>query len=479
METSETRYAECAREMLVSGNWLEPTLEFQPHWTKPPLSYWCMALGMELCGVNAWGVRLPAVLALLVTVAAVGLAGRRLWGEREGCLAGLALATGYPAIAANIATTDIYLTAGQAVAGSLFLFAATEAQATRRRAFARWMWLAWGLCFLIKGPPGLLPLIAILPWNRLQPAARRAPLGDVLGIAGALGVGLSWYLLMVFRHPELLGYFVGTEIVGRVSSDVGHNLAWYKVFEVYLPGLLGLAGTLGLWAAWRLLRERKLAAERWRESWRRRDEHLLLVGWMALPLLVFSLSSSKLPLYILPLSVPAALLTAHVLAGRASWSRARNVAVATAGVLVALKLVSARVSSDKDMSRLSADIRAELRQLPSDTALVLWDQPKSHGVAFYLQLRKDELPARVALAECNAFETWTVRDCVRRFDSPDLSAGALVVVSARLSKNLAPESVLAPGRIQSERHTGHWRLLRVRGNLDVSVDSLPGRELAH
>ena len=51
-ETSETRYAECAREMLVTGNWLEPQLEFQPHWTKPPLAYWCIAAGMKVFGAN-------------------------------------------------------------------------------------------------------------------------------------------------------------------------------------------------------------------------------------------------------------------------------------------------------------------------------------------------------------------------------------------------------------------------------------------
>lgn len=57
-ETSEGRYAECAREMRETGNYLEPTLDYKPHWTKPPLTYWAMVAGMRLLGANAWGTRL-------------------------------------------------------------------------------------------------------------------------------------------------------------------------------------------------------------------------------------------------------------------------------------------------------------------------------------------------------------------------------------------------------------------------------------
>jgi 4-amino-4-deoxy-L-arabinose transferase-like glycosyltransferase len=44
-ETTEGRYAECGREMLIAGKYLEPTLDFKPHWTKPPMTYWAIAGG--------------------------------------------------------------------------------------------------------------------------------------------------------------------------------------------------------------------------------------------------------------------------------------------------------------------------------------------------------------------------------------------------------------------------------------------------
>ncbi|MCX5759207.1 MAG: UDP phosphate-alpha-4-amino-4-deoxy-L-arabinose arabinosyl transferase, partial [Candidatus Hydrogenedentes bacterium] len=46
LESTEGRYAEAAREMLETGNWLVPQLDYHPHWTKPPLAYWAIIGGM-------------------------------------------------------------------------------------------------------------------------------------------------------------------------------------------------------------------------------------------------------------------------------------------------------------------------------------------------------------------------------------------------------------------------------------------------
>ncbi|MFA6473067.1 MAG: hypothetical protein WCU00_13630, partial [Candidatus Latescibacterota bacterium] len=48
----EGRYAEVAREMIVSGDWLSPQLNFAPHFTKPPLTYWFTAFSMKIFGQN-------------------------------------------------------------------------------------------------------------------------------------------------------------------------------------------------------------------------------------------------------------------------------------------------------------------------------------------------------------------------------------------------------------------------------------------
>ncbi len=459
-ETSETRYAECAREMLVTGNWMEPQLEFQPHWTKPPVAYWCMAAGLKLFGVSAWGARLPGVLALVVATWGVVVTGRRLWGARFGYAAGLVFALGFPMFGAYVVTTDIYLTAAETLAGAAFIFAATEAEVAKRRRLVCAMWAAWGLAFLIKGPPALLPLLAMIPWNLLQPRERRVPLGHPLGLACFAAVALPWYLLMLHRHPNLLEYYVGTEIVGRVSTNLGHNRAWYKAIEIYAPALLGSCGAFGVWAAVvALARGGWARGSRWAELWRSRDARLLLVAWVVLPMIVFCLSRSKLHLYILPLVMPLALLAGRVLANRVSWRAFRNVAVVSAVVFVVVKGVAGFLPSRRDMAALSTEIRAELSSRPAGTPIVFWDEATIHGVTFYLGLDRDAVPERIAAEQKGKFETWTPAEFRERVAAGRYPQGAVVVVSDR--KRTQFDREMQGLQVAGERRGRYWHLIGV------------------
>lgn len=459
-ETSETRYAECAREMLVTGNWLEPQLEFLPHWTKPPAAYWCMAAGMKVFGANAWGARLPGVLALAVATWAVVAIGRRLWGARTGFAAGVAFALGFPLFGAYVVTTDIYLTAAEALAAAAFLRAATAADRGERRWWVAAMGAAWGLAFLIKGPPALLPMLALIPWNFLQPRERRVPLAHPFGLLCFMAVALPWYGAMLVRHPNLLDYYVGTEIVARVSSDMGHNRAWYKAIEIYAPALLGACGAFGIWAAVvALTRGGWARAERWRELWAARDARLLLVGWVVLPMIVFCLSRSKLHLYVLPLVVPLALLVGRVLAQRVSWTAFRAVLIVSALVFVGIKGVAGHLSSRRDMAALSAEIRTALAAAPAGTPIVLWDEPTIHGVTFYLGLGREALPERIATAEKAKFETWTVPEFAARLRAGSYPVGALLVVDAEKRAELAAALPELP--VVAETSGRYWQVLRL------------------
>lgn len=463
METSETRYAECAREMVATGDWMEPGLEYQPHWTKPPVAYWCIAAGIKLFGVNAWGARLPGVLALMLATLAVTLAGRRIWGEAAGLAAGLAFAVGFlPFFGAYTATTDIFLAAAEALAAAAFLFAATEAAPLRRHHFAVAMWAAWGVGFMIKGPPALLPLLAFIPWNLLQPRERRVPLGNGIGILVFALIGFAWFLVMIERHPDLINYWFSTEVVARVSSDMGHNRAWYMAFREYGPALLFSLGVPGLWALKLSLREgRWTRVARWRELWAARDLRLLAVAWVVLPMIVFTLSSSKLPLYVLPLAMPLALLAGKVLAEWASWRSLCRIVVGTLLVIVAVKGVAPAVPNwqNKDMAALGQAIRGELAGLPAGAPVVLWDEEVNHGVSFYLQSTRESLCERIAAGEKGKFEQWSVAEFRQRCAAGRYPQGALLVVSAEKRPDF--DAALPQLPMVAERKGRFWHLLRL------------------
>jgi hypothetical protein len=175
------------------------------------------------------------------------------------------------------------------------------------------MGAAFGLAFMTKGPPALLPALALLVFEWIVPF-RTAHRGRLMAaLAAFLAVAVPWYAVVAARHPGLLQYFLGAEVLGRMATDqFGRNGDWYGWAVVYVPtlllGALPWSATLARW-----MRTLPAKARRWRVGTERLAdaEELLLSLWVIVPLLVFCVARSRLPLYLLPLFVPIALLIAR------------------------------------------------------------------------------------------------------------------------------------------------------------------------
>jgi len=160
-DPDEGRYSSGGLHMEQNGNWLIPTVDGEtPHLTKPPLTYWALAASFAVLGHNEWAARLPGALAYIGTGLFVFGLGRRLCTRRPWLPAvawGLSFA---PVIAANIVSTDPLLVLFETAAMYAFVEAWSHDPAAARQ-WHVWMWLAWGLACMTKGPPGLLPLLAM------------------------------------------------------------------------------------------------------------------------------------------------------------------------------------------------------------------------------------------------------------------------------------------------------------------------------
>ena len=78
----EINFAECAREMIVSNDYLRPQIDFQPFWEKPPLFIWMQVLSMKLFGINEYAARFPNALMGIVTLTTLFYIGKKVINER-------------------------------------------------------------------------------------------------------------------------------------------------------------------------------------------------------------------------------------------------------------------------------------------------------------------------------------------------------------------------------------------------------------
>ena len=392
-EPDEGRYSSGGTHMLASGDWLVPTVDGeQPHLTKPPLTYWALAASFAVFGHNEWAARLPNALAYIGTGLFVFGLGRRLCPRRTWLPAVVWGLSFGPLIAANIVSTDTLLALFETAAMYAFVEAWSRTGPAARPGY-RLMWLGWGLAFMTKGPPGLLPLLAMTACLAVH---ERARLRDMYGPAGLLvfgAVAFTWFGIVIAQEPARLGYFVGYEVYDRVFTALQDRHAqWYGGFEVYVPVLLvgmlpwavfALLASGGVRPGWHRLRARLAARDR---DW------LLLLWWLLLPLTIFFLARSRLHLYILPLLVPLALMLARPLA---SWpgmdGRAGLVKIAlTAVVLLLLKGTLAYWPSDRDSRALARSLQLQAGTLAVDEFIFVNMRPL-YGLNVYLPQRVDGL----------------------------------------------------------------------------------------
>lgn len=306
-DIDEGHNAEAAREMLESGNWIVPTFNFQLRVDKPALLYWLQIFAYQLFGVSEFAARLPSALAALLAVLLTYEFGCFLFNAATGLAAGVMLASAVLfSGAAHFANPDALLCAFTLLTLLLF-WVGFQRQDTR------WLipaGIAAGLAVLAKGPVGfVLPgavigLFLILTrrlgflWNRRF----------ALGLFAFAAVALPWYIwVSVDTRANFLRGFILTHNVNRFLSPMeNHSGPAYYYLVVLLVGFAPWSAFLGLtaWSSWR----------EWRSSGSPcRETHSFLWCWIAVYLVFFTVSSTKLPNYILPIYPAVALLTARCL----------------------------------------------------------------------------------------------------------------------------------------------------------------------
>lgn len=365
----EARYAAIPAEMIASGDWTQLRLSGFRYYEKPPLGYWLTATSMSLLGPSAFAIRLPSALAGGIAALAAWWVAVRITGRRQdGPLAFLVQATTIgPAVVATLALLDPPFAACIAVTMAAFWSACTS----RGRARAGWLLLAGaaaGAGFLIKGLLALaIPGVAAagyLLWERRWRELLLMPWIPLVAAVAAVAP-VAW--IMHRSEPDFWRYFIEVEHIRRFTSPDAnqHPQPWWLYLAIFPVGAF----------MWTLAWPRAI-------SGLMTDPHIrsgirFCLCWIALPMGALSLSSGKLPTYILPLYVPVSVLVAVGLRvafeqGAVRRQSADAVGPALLGVIASLALALAAVGPQNLGIEAPWRSGARVPLLIIAAALLLW-----------------------------------------------------------------------------------------------------------
>ena len=306
-DTTEPRYAEIARLMAETGDWITPWFEpGVPFWGKPPLSFWAQAAAIKVFGVSEFSLRFPSWLATLAMVWLIWRLARQLWSVQVAqwsCLVFATMALTY--ISAGAVMTDAFLALGTTLTlVSFCLVMAGEG--------GLWRWLFFlGMVIglLSKGPLAMvligIPIVLwlLFSWREASNDLRRLP-----WIRGTLMTALlvcPWYILAELKTPGFLDYFIVGEHIRRFldpgwAGDLygsAHNqpkgMIW--VFWLWASFPWGILALLSLALTWFRGKRSGIVSKTISNP----GVTFLLVSALA-PMLFFTLAGNTLWTYILP-----------------------------------------------------------------------------------------------------------------------------------------------------------------------------------
>ena len=330
-DSDEAFYAESAREMVASGDWLTPYYNYEPRFQKPVLYYWLTAATYQVFGPTEFAARFWAAVAGLGLVLVTAACGRRWYDESTGLLAGAIVATnfGYFSIG-RMALPDLPLTFCITLAIWAALVSTLEfhlrasrygGQAERSpRVFVLLAALGLGLGFLMKGPVGvIIPLLVIIPVLAIERRSIALTPSDlVLGFIVMMAVAVPWYVLMWMRHGNdyLQSFFVGDNFERFATDRFNDPRPWWFYLPVVAGGLLPWTPLALTWLGpivGFITRRRDISTV-----------ELRLILWALLPLVFYTLSVGKQPRYVLPVLPPLAVLLAASIVERTQEWRGLN-----------------------------------------------------------------------------------------------------------------------------------------------------------
>ena len=308
IDRDEPRFAQSAKQMVETGEYIDIRFQGDPRHKKPVGVYWAQAAMIKILDPDMsegiWVHRLVSVFAMVGVVILTAKTGAVLAGSRAGMLAGLSLASMMlVGVEARLAKTDglLLLTIMMAMLPVAQSFCGTKP-------FRILFYAGLGLGLLVKGPVILIPVLGVMAFVS---AFRKnitwlASLWVWWGPLLTLMVAAPWYAAITYKTGgDFFAESIGKDLGGKIAKAAEMHGAPPGVHSLLLlvltwPFAILLPGIIRRFKVW------------WQEPWA-----LFLVAWVAPVFLVFEMVTTKLPHYPMP-AYPAIAILMGAMFGRIS-----------------------------------------------------------------------------------------------------------------------------------------------------------------
>ncbi|MBY0428395.1 MAG: glycosyltransferase family 39 protein, partial [Alphaproteobacteria bacterium] len=314
IDRDEASFAQASKQMIQTGDMVDIRFQDDTRYKKPVGIYWLQVASVKLVQLVAgedikdtiWPYRLPSLLGAILAVLLTAAIGCKIFNAETGFAAGIMLASTFLLNAeCRMAKTDAMLLAMICACQYVFAKAYMQAKALKRKDFLLF-WGALGVGFLIKGPLILLGPVGTLVALKCfkEPISFSKKLNPWLGIPFALLIILPWFMLIT---QQTNGAFYKDSAGHDLFAKIWEIQNWGHHFGLALPGLYAVVMPLTLWPASLPL----LLAIPFIWASRHDKPVRFCLAWVIPIWLVFEITLTKLPHYVLPAYPALCLLAMH------------------------------------------------------------------------------------------------------------------------------------------------------------------------
>lgn len=235
----EINFAESAREMILSKDYLTVQINFQPFWEKPPLFIWLQVLSMKIFGINEFAARFPNAICGIVSLWVLFNTGRRLYDVKFGLYWVLAYAGSFlPFFYFKSGIIDPWFNLFIFIGIIHFVHHQTTSEGSLRHLAVSAFFI--GLAVLTKGPAAIIIfLLSFAVYFIFRRFKIKASFRDVMiYFFIVLITGGSWYLLIILKgNYDLIKEFILYQFRLLTTEDAGHGGFFMYHFFVLLIGV--------------------------------------------------------------------------------------------------------------------------------------------------------------------------------------------------------------------------------------------------